>query len=78
MAIFIVWIPLEQKTNLNYIKKVCGNKDFCNIVMPSENIKILEIIHYKKYDKAIFIIYADLNCLREKIDGCKSWKFIFS
>ena len=40
--------------------------------MPSENIKILEIIHYKKYDKAIFIMYADLNCLREKIDGCKS------
>ena len=40
--------------------------------MPSENIKILEIIHYKKYDKAPLLIYADLDCLREKIDGCKS------
>ena len=50
-------------------KKLCENKDFCNIVMPSEDTKILEFNQYQKSDKAPFIIYADLECLTEKIDG---------
>ena len=40
--------------------------------MPSEDTKILEFNQYKKSDKAVFIIYADLERLIEKIDGCKS------
>ena len=52
-------------------KKVCENKDFFNIVMPSEDTQVLEFIQYQKSDKAPFIIYADLECLIEKIDGCK-------
>ena len=35
--------------------------------MPSEETKNLEIKQYQK-----FIIYADLECLIEKIDGCKN------
>ena len=54
-------------------KKVCENKDFCNVVMPSEDIKILEFNQYQKSDKAPFNIYADLECLIEKIDGCKNY-----
>ena len=45
MMIFIVWIvfiPLVQKTNFNHLKEVCQNKDFCNVIMPSEDTKILE------------------------------------
>ena len=53
-------------------KKVCGNKDFCDIIMPSEDTKLLEFNQYQKYDKVPFIIYADLECLIEKIDGCKN------
>ena len=44
VVIFIVWvvlIPLEQKKNLNRIKKL-KNKDFCNVIMPSEDTKILK------------------------------------
>ena len=41
-------------------KKVREDKDFCNVVMPSEDTKILEFNQYKKSDKAPFIIYADL------------------
>ena len=70
MVIFIVWIVfilLEQKT-----KKVCQNKDFCNIVMLSEDTKILEFNQHNKSDKAPFIIYADLECFIEKIDRCKN------
>ena len=40
--------------------------------MPSEGTKILEFNQYQKYDKASFIIYADLECLIEKIDRCKN------
>ena len=40
--------------------------------MPSENTKILEFNQYHKSDKTPFIIYADLQCIIEKIDGCKN------
>ena len=53
-------------------KKVCENKDFCDIVMPSEDTKILGFNQYKKSDKTPFIIYADLECLIGKIDECKN------
>ena len=53
-------------------KKMCGNKYFCNIIMRSEDTKILEFSQYKKSDKAPFIIYTDLECIIGKIDGCKN------
>ena len=53
-------------------KDVCENKDFCNIVKASEDTNILEFYQYQKSDKAPFVIYADLECLIEKIDGCKN------
>ena len=40
--------------------------------MPFEDIKVLEFNQYQISDKAPFIIYADLECLIEKIDGCKN------
>ena len=40
--------------------------------MPSEHTKLLEFNQYQKSDKAPFIIYADLECTIEKIDGCKN------
>ena len=40
--------------------------------MPSEDTKILQFNQYLKSNKAPFIIYADLECLIEKIDGCKN------
>ena len=40
--------------------------------MPSEHTKILEFNQCQKSDKVPFIIYADLECLIEKIDGYKN------
>ena len=40
--------------------------------MPAENTKIFEFNQYQKSHKAKFIIYADLECLIEKIVGCKN------
>ena len=40
------------KNKIESHKKVCENKDFCNIVMLSEDTKILKFNQYKKFDKA--------------------------
>ena len=52
----------RTKNKLESHKKVCENKEFCNVVYAQ----------YCKSDKAQFIIYADLESLMEKIDGCKN------
>ena len=59
------------ENNCEYHKKVCQNKDFCNAVAPSEDTKVLEL-KIQKSDKTPFIVHADLQCLIEKIDGCKN------
>ena len=51
-------------------KKVYENKDFRNIIMPSEDTKTSE--DTKKSDKAPFIVYKDLESLIQKIGGCKN------
>ena len=35
-------------------------------------LKTLEFNHYRKFDKAPFIIYAHVKGTIEKIDGCKN------
>ena len=40
--------------------------------MPSEDTKISEFNQYLKCGKASFIIYADLECIMEKIDENKN------
>ena len=62
----------RTKNKLESHRKKCENKDFCSVIMPSEDTKILGFNQYKKSDKAPFIIYADLECIIEKIDGCKN------
>ena len=61
----------QKKKQLELHKKVSENEDFCNVIMPSEDTKILEFNQYQKSDKAPFIIYADLECVIEEIDACK-------
>ena len=60
------------ENNLESHKKACENKDFCSVNMPPDDTKILEFNQYQKSDKGPFIIYADLECIIEKIDGCKN------
>ena len=62
----------RTKNKLEFHKRVCENKDFCDVILPSEDTKMLEFNQYQKSDKAPFIIYADLECIIEKIDGCKN------
>ena len=53
-------------------KKVCENENFGNVVIPSESPKILEFNQYQKSEKEPSIIFTDLECLIEKIDGFKN------
>ena len=43
-------IPNEEKEGWHYLEKVRKNKDFCAIVMPSENDNTLEFNQYMKSD----------------------------
>ena len=58
--LWIVFILLEQKKNSNILEFSQNKK------------KILEFSQYQKSDKGPFIIYADLECLLEKTDGCEN------
>ena len=58
-----------MKSKIQSHKKVFENKDFWK---PSEDTKILEFNQYEKSEKVPFIIYTDLECIIEKIDGCKN------
>ena len=51
-------------------EKVCKNKDFSRILMPSGNDNISEFNQYMMSDKMLYIIYADIEILIKKIDGC--------
>ena len=57
----------RTKNKLEWRKKVCENKDFCNVIMPFEDTKIVEFNQYQKSDKVPFVIFANLECLIEKI-----------
>ena len=55
----------NQKTNKHELdKEICENNNFYNVT-PSEDTKSLEFNQYRKFDKATFIVYADLIWLIE-------------
>ena len=56
----------------NRLKKhetVCNDHDYCHVEMPNEDNKSLNYNHGEKSLKVPFIIYADLECLLEKMQN---------
>ena len=51
-------------------KKVCENHDYCYVQMAEEYNKTLKYNEVQKSMKSPFIIYADLECLLEKMNTC--------
>ena len=51
-------------------KKICENHDYCYIEMPTQNNNTIKYNHGEKSMKLPFIIYADLECLLEKMSTC--------
>ena len=60
--------PTENK--LKNHKKVCENLYYCYVEMPEEDNKILKYSQGEIFLKVPFIIYADLECLLEKMNTC--------
>ena len=59
----------KTKNKLELHKIVCENKNFCNVIIPFKDTKLLAFNPYQKSYNAPIIIYADLECVIEKIDG---------
>ena len=60
----------RTQNKLKSHEKICENKDFCVIEMPSEKDNILQFNQHMKSDKMPYIIYADIESLIIKIDEC--------
>ena len=60
------------KNKLESQRKPCEDKDFCNIVMLSDDTKKSAFNQNQKSDKAPFIIYRVLDCILQNIDGFKN------
>ena len=58
------------KNKLEAHKNICENHDYCHVEMPSEDNKIIKYNQGERSIKSPFIIYADLECLLEKISTC--------
>ena len=48
-------------------ERICENHDFCYVKMPDDDNNILEYVPGTKSLRAPFIIYADLECLLQKV-----------
>ena len=53
-------------------KKICENHDYCHVEMPTKNNNIIKYNHGEKSLKLLFVIYADLECLLEKMSTCQN------
>ena len=62
----------STKTKLEKHEKVCNDYDYCYVEMPNDNNKTLKYNHGEKSLKAQFMIYADLECLLEKMHSCQN------
>ena len=62
----------KTKNKLALYEKLSENKDFCNVILLSQDGKILVFNQYQKSDKVRFIIYADLEYRIEKFGGCEN------
>ena len=60
----------STKNKLESHKKICKNHDYCHEEMPNEDNEIIKYNQGEKSIKSPFIIYADLECLLEKISTC--------
>ena len=58
----------RTKNKLEEHKKICENHDYCHVEMPTKDNNIIKYNQGEKSIKLQFIIYADLECLLEKMD----------
>ena len=57
----------RTQSKLESHKKICENHDYCYVEMPTKDNNIIKYNHGEKSMKVPFVIYADLECLLEKM-----------
>ena len=62
----------STKEKLKKHEKVCNDHDYCYVEMADEDNKILKYNHGETSMRVPFIIYADLECLLEKMHSCQN------
>ena len=60
----------RTKNKLEAHKKICENHDYWHIEMPTKNNNTIKYNHVEKSMKLLFVTYADLECLLEKMSTC--------
>ena len=60
----------RTENKLEAHKKICENHDYCHVEMPTKNNNIIKHNYGEKSMKLPFVIYADLECLLEKMSIC--------
>ena len=62
----------RAENKLKKHEKVCNDHDYCCVEMPNDKNKILKYNQGGNSLKAPFLIYADLECLLEKMHSCQN------
>ena len=53
-------------------KKICENRDYCSVEMPTKDNNVIKYNHGEKSIKLPLVVYADLECLLEKMSTCSN------
>ena len=62
----------STKNKLEAHKKICENHNYCHVEMPTKDNNTIKYNHGEKSMKLPFAIYADLECLLEKMRTCQN------
>ena len=57
----------STKNKFEAHKKICENHDYYHVEMPTKDNNTIKYNHGEKSTKSLFVIYADLECLLEKM-----------
>ena len=62
----------RTKNKLEEHKKIRKNHDYCHVEMPTKDNSIIKYNQGEKSIKLPFVVYADLECLVEKMSTCQN------
>ena len=60
----------RTKNKLAAHKKICENRDYSHVEMPTKDNNTIKYNQGEKSIKLLFVVYADLECLLEKMSTC--------
>ena len=65
-------ITSNHKEDFYCLNKICENHDYCNLELPTKDNNIIKYNQGEKSIKLPFVVYADLECLLEKMSTCQN------